>query len=410
MRIIDLAKNDLLQIIRDWKAAFFMIIMPVTFTLVFGFAFGGIFENDDSSDTRIPVGYIDHDQSNISQSFINLTEISGGIRLETLDNSLSTEDLDQMVIDGEIPGVLIIPQGYGQALINDEELLLTTILDPETAEGASVQYHLQTVVNRLEQSIETAKFSTQTYEKLNQFIDESVRMDYYSDSIQMASQSWKNPPIDLKTIEISAESNKGIGETSNAFTHSSPGMMVQFALAGLIGAAEVLVLERNSGSLRRLLTTNISRTEILFGHFLAMCLMIFIQFVILIGFAQLFLQVPYFSAPFATLLVTIATTLFAASMGLLIGTLAKTPDQVVMFSLIPMFIFSGLGGAWMPLEFTSETFQTIGHFTPLAWAMDGYQNIIIRGLGIESSLIPSAVLLGFACICFILSIWRFKFE
>jgi ABC-2 type transport system permease protein len=187
-------------------------------------------------------------------------------------------------------------------------------------------------------------------------------------------------------------------------------MMVQFALASLIGAAQELVLERKSGSLQRLLTTAISRKEILLGHFLAMCLMIFIQFAILIGFAQIFPQVPYFSAPLATLLVSITTTLFAASMGLLIGTLAKSPDQVVVFSLIPMFIFSGLGGAWMPLEFTSETFQTIGHFTPLAWAMDGFQNIIIRGLGIESVLIPSVVLLGYGVLCFSLAIWRFRFE
>jgi ABC-2 type transport system permease protein len=187
-------------------------------------------------------------------------------------------------------------------------------------------------------------------------------------------------------------------------------MMVQFALAGLIGAAEVLVLERSSGSLRRLLTTALSRKEILMGHYLAMAVMIFVQFTILILFAQIFLEVPYFSAPSATLLITLTTTLFTASMGLLIGTIAKTPEQVIMFSLIPMFILSGLGGAWVPLEFTNQTFELIGHFTPLAWAMDGFQNIIIRGLGLESVLIPSLVLVCFALACFALAIWRFKFE
>ena len=34
MRIIDLALKDLLQIIRDWKAAFFLIVMPIGFTLL----------------------------------------------------------------------------------------------------------------------------------------------------------------------------------------------------------------------------------------------------------------------------------------------------------------------------------------------------------------------------------------
>jgi ABC-2 type transport system permease protein len=75
-----------------------------------------------------------------------------------------------------------------------------------------------------------------------------------------------------------------------------------------------------------------------------------------------------------------------------------------------MFILSGLGGAWVPLEFTNETFQTIGHFTPLAWAMDGFQNIIIRGMGVDSVLLPSLILLGFALLCFCLAVWRFRFE
>jgi ABC-2 type transport system permease protein len=410
MRILDLAIKDLLQIIRDWKAAFFMVIMPVLFTLVFGFAFGGNTESDGSTDTRIPVGYIDHDQSTISQSFYDLTEITGGIRLEPIDKKTSYEDLEQMVIDAEIPGVIIIPQGYSQAHINNEELQITTILQPGTAEGAELQSNIQTLVTRLEQSIETAKFSTLTYEKLDYFSNESARLDYFNASLELALLSWESPPLAFKNLTPMPEAENTVAETTNAFTHASPGMMVQFALAGLIGAAEVLVLERKSGALRRLLTTDISRKEILIGHFLAMCIMIFIQLGLLIGFAQLFLQVPYFSAPMATILVTLATTLFAASLGLLIGTLAKTPDQVVMFSLIPMFIFSGLGGAWMPLEFTSETFQTIGHFTPLAWAMDGYQNIIIRGLGVEASLMPSAVLIGFAGLCLFLSIWRFRFE
>ena len=41
MRVIDLALKDLLQIVRDWKAALFMVVMPIIFTMFFGFAFGG---------------------------------------------------------------------------------------------------------------------------------------------------------------------------------------------------------------------------------------------------------------------------------------------------------------------------------------------------------------------------------
>ena len=43
-------------------------------------------------------------------------------------------------------------------------------------------------------------------------------------------------------------------------------MMLQFGLAGLISAAQVLVSERKSRCLQRLLTTPLQRYQILLGH------------------------------------------------------------------------------------------------------------------------------------------------
>ena len=71
-----------------------------------------------------------------------------------------------------------------------------------------------------------------------------------------------------------------------------------------------------------------------------------------------------------------------------------------------MFVLSGLGGAWVPLEVTGETFAMIGHVSPVAWAMDGFKNISIRGLGVESVLMPVAALVGYAVVFFVLSVWR----
>ena len=221
--------------------------------------------------------------------------------------------------------------------------------------------------------------------------------------------AWDQPPFTLISTHTGMDVETHEGK-SNTFAQSSPGMMIQFAIAGLIGAAGVLVNERKSGSLQRLLTTAISRSEILIGHFLAMFLMILMQFSLLIGFAAIFLDVGYFDAPLATILITLTTAFFVASMGMLIGILSKTEEQSIMFSLIPMFILSGLGGAWVPLEFTSQAFQTVGHFTPVAWALDGFQNIVMRGMGLESVWLPALILMGFATVCISLSVWRFKFE
>jgi ABC-2 type transport system permease protein len=198
--------------------------------------------------------------------------------------------------------------------------------------------------------------------------------------------------------------------TGVTYAHTAPGMMIQFAIAGLLTAATVLVNERKTRCMQRLLTTSVSRPQILLGHYLAIFTITFGQLMILVAFAQIFLKVEYMRQPLATLIMVITTALFVAGLGLLIGALAKTDEQAIIFALIPMFVFAGLGGAWVPLEVTGKTFQVIGHFTPVAWAMDGFKNIAARGLGLESIWLPAVALVGYAVLFIGLAVWRFKFE
>jgi ABC-2 type transport system permease protein len=81
-----------------------------------------------------------------------------------------------------------------------------------------------------------------------------------------------------------------------------------------------------------------------------------------------------------------------------------------MWALVAMFVFSAMGGAWFPLNITGQAFVTIGHLTPAAWAMDGFQNIVLHGLGLSSVLLPAGILLAYAVAFFGLAVCRFRFE
>jgi len=96
--------------------------------------------------------------------------------------------------------------------------------------------------------------------------------------------AWQQAPTQV-TI-TSSEKTKPQGLGSMTFSNSSPSMMLQFAIAGLLTAATVIVDERKTRSLQRLLTTATSRIHILLGHYLAIFTMIFAQFVLLIIFGQ----------------------------------------------------------------------------------------------------------------------------
>jgi len=390
IRILDIAFKDLLQLSRDFKTFMFLLIMPILFTFLFGYAFGGFGGNE--SDSRVPVGYISLDDNWVTDELHDLLDKSEVIRLD--ENIFrSASDLEKLVADGELAAAIIVPDGYGRAVLKDKTIHLTVLADTGTQAWTTIEAEILTAASRVDGAVRTAAI-------MEQFELEGVPFDYAFDEMLAA---WEEPPIAIKeTSSLVIEE----GGENNALAHTSPGMMLQFAIAGLLTAAQVIVTERKSRTLQRLLTTATRRIHIVLGHFLAIFLLIFTQFIILIIFGQFALQVNYLRLPSATLLVAFTAALCISAMGLLIGILARTEEQAITFSLVPMFVFSGLGGAWVPLEFTGKTFQTIGHISPVAWGMDGFENIVARGLGFESVLIPCAALAGYAIVFFILAVWR----
>jgi ABC-2 type transport system permease protein len=156
------------------------------------------------------------------------------------------------------------------------------------------------------------------------------------------------------------------------------------------------------------MTTVMKTWEIVAGHLLAMFTLTFTQAVLLIVFGQWVLGVDYLRAPGGTLMVAVGLALWVAAMGMLIGVLAKGEDQVILFSMIAMFLFSALGGTWFPLEASGGAFSAIGKLTPGAWAMTGMQNLLIRGLGSSSAWLPAGVLAAYAAGFFLLAVWRFR--
>ena len=391
IRIFDISLKDLMQLLRDRKTFLFLLIMPIGFTLLFGLAFGG---SGKKTDPRLPVGFLDQDGSGLSADLKSLLENSNLIRLDEVAGRTTTE-LDSLVANGKLAAAVIIPTGYSQSVLIGTPLKLVFIADPSQTSTTSVQGEILVASNRLQRAVRTAGIVSQV----------TNNPAVFNPSLTEALAAWQNPPIQVSIT--SGVSSKPQDQNVMSLAQSSPGMMLQFAIAGLLGAATVLVNERKTRSLQRLLTTATSRLQILLGHYLAMFIMIFIQFMLLIAFGQI-LQVDYLRVPLASLLVAFASALCIAALGLLIGVLAKSEEQAVIFSLIPMFILSGLGGAWVPLEYTGSAFQAIGHLSPVAWAMDGFKNIVARGLGFSSVWTPVVALTGYGMVFFILAAWQFR--
>ena len=392
MRIIDLTLKDLLQILRDKKMVLFLVLMPIFFTAFMG---AGFQPGGQNTDARLPVALMDNDHSSLlSVELQKMLAASTVVRPEIISPTVSSAINDQ-VSSGQVAAAMIIPAGFNDRLLADQPLKITLVADQNSAGGQAAAAAIQTTLTRI---FSLAKIANLTA-KSNGAADSSL----IDPIIQQGSQAWQTPSI---TIDVEA----AVVVKSNPYAQLSPGMIVQFAIFGLISSAMILVVERKTRTLQRLLTTSMSRTSIIAGHMLAMFVVVCLQQLILIGVGQFAFGVNYLREPLAILLVVIGLGLWIASLGLFISTLAKVEEQVVLFSMIAMFIFTALAGAWFALETTGPAFAAIGHLTPGAWAMDGFQNIVVRGLPFNSVLLPVGILIAYAILFFGLGVWRFKTE
>jgi|SRR5579859_1904030 len=411
MRILDLARKDLTQILRDWKSALFLVIMPILFTVFFGLIFGAAFGNPGKpNDPRLPVGFINQDPGGLlSTNLESLLSNSSVIRPVVLEGEKATR-ADDLVAKGELAAVLRVPAGYSLAIMGGQGMSLEAIVGSTTA-GRAADTALETIAGRLLGAVESAQISVQAYQAQSAFQDEASRAAYFQGAFRSAGAAWSQAPLTVRLEQATGQVKPdGLGPGNSGFAQASAGMIVQFAIFGLISSGMILVLERKNGAMARLLTTPISRVEVIAGHILAMFLVIFGQEALLVIVGQFAFGVDYLRQPGPVVLMMVVLALWAASLGLLISALCRTEDQVIVVCLIAMFVFSALGGAWFPLEVTGKAFNTIGHLLPTAWAMDGFQNIILRGQGFNSVVMPASILVLYAALFFALAVRRFRFE
>ena len=397
MRTLDLTFKDLSQILRDKRSLLFLVAMPIAFTFFMGFAYRNV-GGDPNADNRIPLALVDPEpESRLNDMLFTRLESSDSIKVIAM-----TEDEAMRALrKGDVAGVLKVPVGFSEQAEAGNDAQLTLIADSTSASGQSLYQSLRVPISQLMSAVEVARISA----------DVDSNPDEYDPSIELAWSKWDEASkVSLVKMEqaVSPSDESSDWTGGNPYNQSSPGILVQMTIFGMVTSVQILVQEKKSRTLQRLITTAMKPREIVAGHMLAMFAITFLTTALLVVFGQLVLKVDYMREPLGVLLISVALGLWIASMGLFIGVIAKEEQQVIMYSMIAMFLFSALGGTWFPLETSGKTFAMIGKLTPSAWAMNGYQNILIRGLGLESVWMPTLIILVYALGFFVLAVWRFR--
>jgi ABC-2 type transport system permease protein len=177
-----------------------------------------------------------------------------------------------------------------------------------------------------------------------------------------------------------------------------------------------IIREKKDGTLRRALAAPVSYGTLLTGKILVYVCVCLMQFVLmlLVGFALMpLLGAPRLAAgshPEALALVALSAALAATGFGVLIGTIARSHDQASMFGSVIIIIFAALGGVMVPVFVMPKYLQDISAFSPLAWGLNAFLEVFLRGGGLLAVLPNAARLLGFFAftlgVALVYQLWR----
>jgi ABC-type multidrug transport system permease subunit len=76
------------------------------------------------------------------------------------------------------------------------------------------------------------------------------------------------------------------------------------------------------------------------------------------------------------LLVLVGWGAVCASLGLVLGNIARTEGQALGIGVLSANLLAGLGGCWWPIEVTPETMQTLAKILPTGWPMDALHQLV----------------------------------
>jgi len=397
MRILHLALKDLHQIIRQKKSALFLLLMPLLFTGLMGV----IFDRNGGSDSRLPVALVVLDDGVLGNYYKTLLDYSDTIH-PTIPEQKDTDSLEQRIRSQKAAAAIIVPDGFSEQTLAGESPRLTLIVDRNTPAGQAADRAIQLAATRLLGAVQAARLSTEAHAP---FESDASRQAFLLESLGDAVRAWGNP-----RVTVSLQQSGLASAARGGFAQASSGMLVFFATIGMITPGYILLAERRTRTLARMLTTTLSRVEVIAGHTLAMFAAGFLQVLLLTLFGQLALGLDYWRVPAATLLMAGALALWSAAFGLLISALARDENQVVLSVMGSTLVFGLLGGAFFPLELAGRSFAAVGRAMPSAWAIEGFQDIILRGADLSTILLPAGILILYAFGAYGCAVWRFRFD
>jgi len=369
-------RKEFSHIRREPSTLFFMFVVPVIQTTIFGFAIDTQIEN-------IPTVVYNLDGRRASREVVQAFENTRSFRV--VDNVFDDESFRQAIRSGRAKVGIRIPPNYSDHLLRGKQTQIQILIDGSDSQTATTALNVTNILGY-----------TRSQVMIKPFTDTLARAPSRDSTGQVAM------PIEMRPRLLY---NPNL-ESSHFFVPGLVAIILQLVTVFLTSFA--IVRERELGTLEQLFVTPVGRLGLLLGKLIPYALIGILESLIV-----LLVMVYVFGVPIhgSVPLLLLMSTLFLFSslgLGLLVSTIAKTQLQGMQFAFLTMLPSVLLSGFMFPREEMPLPIYLVSCIIPVTYFVQMLHGIVLRGAGL-SDLYPSVVALT-TCGVVILTLATLRFR
>ena len=413
-RLLALAQKEFIQIRRDRRTLAMMIVLPLLWLIMFGYAF--------SFDVKeVTVAVIDNSGTTIGSAVADAFRNYERFRPVSLNNPSEAGVRHAMNRD-EVQMAVIIPAGYGaegsdvqmQVFLDGADLfaaqtgarLLQSAIEPvqdqikadlEARTKAQVQQKIQAEMEKRK-----AEVMAQLPPAIKPMAEQQLLKGFDVSGQAIAI----DPPATPQLIPAVTILYNPDLKSANVMIPSLLGLVIMFMTTMM--TAMGVVREREYGTMEQLVVTPIKPFELMLGKLLPYFLVAAVDFALVFVAGTYLFDLTFVGNLPLFLLLSLLLVFTTLGFGLLLSTLAQNQQQAMqlaLFVILPQILLSGL---IFPLSSMPKVIQYVAYVLPFTHYVPIARGMFIKGQGLDLLWPQAVILAGYAVVVVTAASLRFR--
>ncbi len=428
MRIVlQLIRKDFIHFFKDKMALSLTFLVPMVLIALFGAVFGGAGDFE-----KLALGFVNQSTSSVAKRIENTLDTTKTFKLiKTFKNdkgetvAYDSNTIKNAVISGKFSAAIVLPEDAFTD--TSSSLKMKYYYDPKNdmesqiIEGVLQQTIMQSIPEVFTQSLNkkseialgkdsSKKFNSEINKVVSKYFNVDTADIFGSMNTGKSKQDSGSGGMNIFDNMLNMEKYQLVGKNvaNSMATRNVGGWAMMFLLFSLSGAARSLFDEKQTGVMIRLLSSPVTRTQILWSKYLYNMAIGIIQLTVLFLGGMLLFKIDIFSNFMNLLLVIIASSIACTAFGMFLASFTKTSAQANGLGTLLILTMSAVGGSWFPVSMMPETIQFFSRFTITYWSIEGFIAVLWRGWGFFEILPYLGMLLGIGLFVNIISYFNFK--